>query len=320
MISLYQVDARALQPVDSIPTEVAPRCWINLSAPTHNELHELNERYGIPMEMLTAALDPEERARYEQWDNHLLILLRVPIDNYDEAEEENGIPYITRPLGVVIGPDVIVTVCTKENSVLNDFVERKVKQFNPEQRTKFVFQIFARTVLKYLRFLKDIELNTNDIERELRQSLKNDDLLKLMQQEKSLVFFTTSLRSNHYLFRRIRKSRLFKPLREEEKDLLEEVLIDNAQAIETAGIYTNILNSLMDALASVINNNLNSVMKSLTKVTILLMIPTLVTSIYGMNIGLPWQSHPNAIFVVLVLCALGAGIGFLLFSVRRNLR
>jgi magnesium transporter len=175
-------------------------------------------------------------------------------------------------------------------------------------------------VLKYLRFLKDIELNTNDIERELRQSLKNDDLLKLMQQEKSLVFFTTSLRSNHYLFRRIRKSRLFKPLREEEKDLLEEVLIDNAQAIETAGIYTNILNSLMDALASVINNNLNSVMKSLTKVTILLMIPTLVTSIYGMNIGLPWQNHPNAIFVVLILCALGAGIGFLLFTVRRSLR
>lgn len=320
MLSVYQVEAKALQPFDELPDQVAPRAWINLSGPTHNELHQLNERHNIPMEMLTAALDPEERARVEQWDDHTLILIRIPIDNYDEAEEENGIPYITRPLGIILGPELIVTVCTKDSSVIGDFVDRKVKQFNPEHRTRFVFQIFARTVLKYLRFLKDIELNTNDIERELRASLRNEDLLKLMQQEKSLVYFTTSLRSNHYLFKRIRKSRLFKPLREEERDLLEEVLIENAQAIETAGIYTNILNSLMDALASVINNNLNSVMKSLTKITILLMIPTLITSVYGMNIGLPWQNHPNAILVVLLLCILGAGIGFLLFSVRRSLR
>lgn len=320
MLSVYQVEARALQPLEELPADLAPRAWFNLAGPTHNELHQLNERHGIPMEMLTAALDPEERARVEQWDDHTLILIRIPIDNYDEAEEDNGIPYITRPLGIILGPDTIVTVCTKENSVIGDFVERKVKQFNPERRTRFVFQIFDRTVLKYLRFLKDIELNTNDIERELRASLKNDDLLKLMQQEKSLVYFTTSLRSNHYLFKRIRKSRLFKPLHEEERDLLEEVLIENAQAIETAGIYTNILNSLMDALASVINNNLNSVMKSLTKITILLMIPTLITSVYGMNVGLPFQGSPYALVVVIVLCTLGAGIGFLLFNVRRSLR
>lgn len=314
--------APSSRPAESPPASTLPAAaadiWINLSGPTHNELHSIEETYGIPMETLTGALDPDERARFEMEDDVLSIILRIPIANDEEEVEDNEIPYLTRPLGIILKGPLMITVCSKENTVISDFVGHKVKNVNPADRKKFILQIFMRTVLKYSRFLKEIDSQTNKIEAELKQSQKNEELIRLLNQEKSLVYFTTSLRSNHFMFKRLRKSKHLKPLNEEQKELFEDVLIDNAQAINMAGIYTNILNGLMDAFASVISNNLNVVMKSLTKITIILMIPTLIVSMFGMNVGLPYAERSWAFAGVMGLCLLSALLGIALFSLTRR--
>jgi magnesium transporter len=311
MVSVFGVEAKSLREV------VAPanRCWINLVSPTHNELHEISERYSIDMDMLTAALDPDERARQESYDGVTLMLLRIPIANDDETSD---IPYITRPLGILLAEQVLITVCTLDNTVVSDFIDVKVKNFDPDNHLQFILHIFYRTTLKYLRFLKEIDSQTNRIEAELQQSLQNQELIKLLNQEKSLVYFTTSLRSNQIMMERLRRSAFFRMLPEDDQDTLEEVILDNTQAIEMANIYTNILSGLMDAFASVISNNLNNVMKTLTKITVILMLPTLVASIYGMNVNLPFQGTPNAFWVVLSICLLSAVGGMLLFRSRKG--
>lgn len=291
--------------------------WVNLVAPTHQELRQIVEVYGVPMEFLTAALDPDERARFESEDNVLLILLRIPLVN-NEASEENEPPYITRPLGIVMTFSAIITVCTKENSIINDFIDSKVKNFNPEHKLRFILQIFYRTALKYLRFLKEIDAQTHLIEKELHEALKNKELMRLLSYEKSLVFFTTSLRSNQIMMERLKKISFFRMMIEEDRELLEDVIIDNTQAIEMANIYTNILSGLMDTFASIISNNLNNVMRSLTKITIVLMAPTLVASLYGMNVPLPFQTHPYAYTFVLSFCFVVALLVMVLFSFRNR--
>lgn len=290
--------------------------WINLIAPTAPELRQIEESYGVPMEFLTAALDPDERARFESEDNVLLILLRIPLVN--DEQEENDPPYITRPLGIIMTIHAIITVCTRENSIINDFIDSKVKNFNPEHKLRFILQIFYLTALKYLRFLKEIDNQTHNIEKELQDSLKNKEIMRLLSYEKSLVFFTTSLRSNQIMMERLKKISFFRLMLEEDRELLEDVIIDNTQAIEMAHIYTNILSGLMDTFASVISNNLNNVMRSLTKITIILMAPTLIASIYGMNVKLPIQDSPFAFLVVISSCIIVALLVMLIFTFKNR--
>lgn len=323
MLSVYAVDQQQLEAKPLVAaedgTESMPatpgRCWINLVSPTHNELHQVSERYKIDMEMLTAALDPDERARFEVMDGVMLILVRIPLTNDDE---DSDIPYITRPLGILLVDDMIVTVCTKESSVISDFVEFKVRNFKPENRIHFVLQIFYRTALKYLRYLKEIDIQTNDIEYEVQQSLRNEELIRLLNKEKSLIYFSTSLRSNQLMMERLRRSSFLRMLSEEDEELLEDSILDNQQAIEQANIQTNILGGLMSALSSLISNNLNLVLKRLTQITIMLMIPTLVFSLYGMNIGLPLQGHPFAFLWVLLITGFSVALGYILFNFRRK--
>lgn len=192
----------------------------------------------------------------------------------------------------------LITVCSKDVEVISDFVNGKAKNFFTENRSCFLLQAFLRTALLYLKHLKEINKRTNAIEDELEKAMKNEELIKLLNLEKSLVFFTTSLKSNELMMERLQKTEIVK-LDPDDKELLEDVFIENKQAIEMSNVYSNILSGMMDAFASVISNNLNVVLKLLTAVTIILMIPTLIASIYGMNVRLPFQNSPQAFLITI---------------------
>jgi len=268
--------------------------WINVVNPTNGELEDLSHRLNVPLDFLMDTLDIDETARIEAEDGCTLIILRVP---RFEGEDIN-IAFTTQPLGIIFTGRAFITVCSKETDIISDFVAGRVKKFFSENRSRFLLQIFVRTASLYLRYLKDIYKRTTAIESELHKAMKNKELIKLLNFEKSLVFFTTSLKSNELMMERLQKMGIIK-MNPDDEDLLEDVIIENKQAIEMSNIYSNILGGMMDAFASVISNNLNVVMKFLTMVTVILMIPTLIASIYGMNIKLPLQNLPH-IFLVTV--------------------
>lgn len=291
--------------------EIEKDCWVHYQNPTQNELAFLSERYRVPADFLNDVLDPDERARSEAEGRWLLIVLRIPV--YEEEEEE--IPYFTVPLGILVSRNMIITVCAKESPLMEDFMYNRIKNFNPSNKLRFVMQIFLRTALYYLKFLREINKMTSTAEGMLHRSLKNEKLISLLRIEKSLVFFATSLKSNELLIEKLQKSR-FSRIDEEDADLLEDVLNETKQAIEMCNIYSNILSGMMDAFASIISNNLNMVMKLLTSITILLMIPTLIASIYGMNIQLPFSNSPLAFPIIMVLSVIMTGIGIVFFRRR----
>jgi magnesium transporter len=291
MIKILRWSENRFIPIDKIEKH----CLINVISPEKSELEKLSGEMLIPSDFMTDPLDIDERARIETEDGVLLIVLRIP--KYDESNSE--IPFTTIPAGIILTKnDTIVTISSSDITDVLDLYNGKVKSIITGKRSSVILQIFLRTALLYLKHLKEINRRTGGIERELQKSLKNEELIKLLNIEKSLVFFTTSLKSNELMMERLLKTELLK-LTPDDKDMLEDVLIDNRQAIEMANIYSNILSGMMDAFASVISNNLNVVMKILTSITIILMIPTLTASIYGMNVELPFQHSSHAFFIVI---------------------
>jgi magnesium transporter len=285
-----------------IPTDKIERhCLINVINPEKNELEKLSGQMLIPADFLTDPLDIDERARIEIEDEVLLIVLRIP--KYDESNSE--IPFTTIPAGIILTKDdTIVIISTSDIMDILDLYSGKSKSIINGKRSSVIMHIFLSTALLYLNHLKEINRRTGEIEKELQKSLRNEALIKLLNIEKSLVFFTTSLKSNELMMERLLKTELL-DLTLDDQEKLEDVQIDNRQAIEMANIYSNILSGMMDAFASVISNNLNVVMKILTSITIILMIPTLIASIYGMNINLPFQHSTHSFFIV-------TGISFML--------
>lgn len=306
----YTVEQGILVP---LPQPTA-RCWINLQRPERPELEALAKQFDLPIEFLEAALDPDERARYEVEDDCHLIVLRTPVKNFNGASD---VPYSTRPLALVIKDHLIITVTNGENPVIQDFLEQRIKNLNTERVTRFVLQVLFRTALRYLRFLRDINSQTLLLERELQAAQRNEDLLQLLSYDKSLVYFNSSLRSNQLMLERFKRTGFYTKALEDEQDLLDDILIDTTQAIEMANIYSNNLSGLMNAFASVINNNLNVVMKRLTQITVILMLPTLVASLYGMNVALPFASNDYAFAIVMGITLLSIAAGLLFFSNRR---
>ena len=285
-----------------IPTDKIERhCLINVISPTKNELEKLSAEIHIPSDFLTDPLDIDERSRVEIEDGVLLIVLRLP--KYEQTNSE--IPFKTIPAGIILTKDDTIVIISSSDIIgVLDLYNVKTKGIITGKRSSFILQIFLKTAQLYLNHLKEINRLTDEIETELQKSMKNEELIRLLNIEKSLVFFATSLKSNELMMERLLKTELLK-LTLSDKDILEDVLIDNRQAIEMANIYSNILSGMMDAFASIISNNLNVVMKILTSITIILMIPTLTASIYGMNIKLPYQQSPHAFFSVI-------GISFIL--------
>jgi magnesium transporter len=282
--------------------------WVNVVNPSPAEIAELVMRFTIPSDFLTDPLDVDERARIEREEGNTLILLRTPRREATEAD----IPFTTLPIGIILTQGLVITISLTEVDVVAEFLNGKVRNFSTGNSTRFVLLLFLRTSLLFLRYLKDINRMTTAIENDLHRALRNVQLIRLLNMEKSLVFFITSLRSNALMLEKFNTSGCLR-MNEDDRDIFEEVVIENKQAIEMANIYTSILSGMMDAFASIISNNLNVVIKLLTTVTIILMIPTLVASIYGMNVELPFQHSQFAFLIVIAFSIMVSILGIAVF-------
>ena len=280
--------------------EYAKGSWINMVNPNEKEIQEVCENLKINDQFIRDALDFEEKARIDQEDddNTILFVVDVPI-----IEKVEGVDtYTTMPVGmIVVRDDYFITVSLRKNRIIENFEKRKIKNFQTYKKTRFIFQILYLNASYYLTYLKQINKETEFAEYILKNSMRNKELLKMLSLEKSLVYFATSLKSNEIVMEKTLRGRIIK-LYDEDEDILEDAITENKQAIEMAQIYNNILNGTMDAYASIISNNLNGVMKTLTSITIILAVPTMISSFWGMNVNLPLQNNPYG-FIIMVLLA-----------------
>jgi magnesium transporter len=290
MITIYKHSETGL----STLTEPTSGCWINVIDPTPQEIAGL-ESLGIPQDYLTYPLDLDERSRTERENGELLIVLRIP---YFQGRDVD-IPYTTIPLGIIINSRFLVTICKLENEIINEFASGRIRNLETSKRNRFVLRLLLSTAHKYLAYLRDITKVVDDLEDQLQLSTRNKEVLELLKYQKSLTYFTTALKSNELMLERLQRNQMFKAYPDDE-DLLEDVITENQQAIEMTNIASNILSSMMDAFASIISNNLNAVMKFLASITIILSLPVLVTSFYGMNVNLPLAQSTQAYLIILV--------------------
>jgi magnesium transporter len=295
-----------------------PGCWVNISPPfSHEELEEVSQLFDAPLDFLTDSLDLDERSRYEREEEVRFILLNSPILN--EKEDENDAIYITVPIGILITLDAVITISAYDNPVIRMFLDNKVKNFNPSDDKLFVLQLFEQNVYRFLTCLKKLNSKRNLIEQELYDSSRNQELKLLLSIEKSLVYFLNSLSSNELLLLKMKRTDFLQIARDEDMtDLFEDIIIDNSQAMEMSKVYSDILSGTMDAYGSIISNNLNLTIQRLTLITIILMVPTLMASFYGMNIQLPFQDHPFAMVGVLV-ASLGLSAGIAWYFQRKRM-
>lgn len=294
MIIHYKNDDTGL----AILTEPTPGCWINVIDPTPEEIRWL-QALEFPHDYITFPLDIDERARTERENGEVLIVLRIP----DYQGQAADVPYTTIPLGIILNDRYILTICKKENDILTEFASGRMKGLATTKRNRFVLRLLISTASKYLAYLREINKVVDALEDQLQLSTRNKEVLELLKFQKSLTYFTTALKSNELMMERLQRSQLFKTFPEDE-ELLEDVLTENQQAIEMTNISSNILSSMMDAFASIISNNLNRVMKFLAAITIVLSLPTLVASVYGMNVDLPFEHEPYAFGLVIAISLL----------------
>ena len=299
MISIYKPSAGKSTKRDT----VGDGCWINRSYPSGDELKTVSVTLGVELPFLKAALDEEETSRIDSEDGQTLIIVDTPAMERDET----GVVYSTLPMGIIVTEKHIVTVCLKETSVVRDLQDGLVKVVRTQQRTRFILNILLLVAKRYLQYLKQIDKTYNYMERQLYKSQRNKELIQLLDLEKSLVYFNTSLKANEVTLEKILRGRIV-TLYEEDHDLLEDVLIEVRQAIEMAQIYSSIISGMMDAFASVISNNLNVIMKVLTSITILMTVPNIIFGYFGMNItgGLPldqfwWVPLLMSVAIIVVL-------------------
>jgi len=286
---------------------------VYLVSPSHDEIELITTSFDIPKDFIEDPLDENESPRMELEDGKRLLIIQTP---YFQDDEEAAIKFITLPLGIILTENCIITVSSKDDDVLQNLIKGRVKNFSTTKRNRLILQILSRTATVYLNYLKKINRISNTIEAQLENSMNNERLMDLLDLQKSLVYFATSLRSNQAVMEKLSRVGMFTKF-EEDEDLLEDMIIDNKQAIEMTSIHANILRSTMEAFSSMISNNLNKVMKFLTSITIILMLPTLVSSIYGMNIPLPFEKSPHAFIILMVASVLLALIGVIIFIKRK---
>lgn len=306
MLEIFKsTDEKVLEKIDKI----SKGCWVNMYSPTQEEINQVANDAQIDVDLIKDALDDEERPRIERDNGQVYIIVDFPYITHDES----GFPiYETIPIGIVLADDCIITVSLKDSPIMEEFRKNRIKEFFTFKKTRFALQILFVISSYYLRYLKQINKKTNEIEREVHQSMKNKELYAFLALEKSLVYFTTSLKSNKVVLDKILRFNYLK-MYEEDKDLLEDVIIEKTQAIEMAETYRSILNGMMNAFASIISNNLNIVMKFLTSITIILSFPTMVSSFYGMNVNIPFQHSPHSFLITLLLSGFLSCITALIF-------
>lgn len=292
-------------------------CWISLINPTETEISDIEDDMGIDRDYIRAALDEEEPSRIESDDGVTLIVVDYPVAEQD-GDHDNMLQYYTTPMSIIITDKNVITVSAKANVVLDELSKGVVKGIQPNLRTRFVFSILLRIAARYLQYLKQIDKISNYVEGKMYLSMKNKGLIQLLGLEKSLVYFSTSLKSNEAVLEKLMRGRYLK-LYEEDQDLLDDVLIEVKQAIEMTNIYSNILNGTMDTFASIISNNLNMIMKRMTTITIILTMPTIVFSFYGMNLGDAANGLPlaNVWFPIVLSAVLAVGVGVLMNIIQK---
>lgn len=310
MISIYKSlnnEENSLQAIDNIEAG----CWINIVAPSDQELSLISKKANVPLEFLKAPLDDEETSRIDIEGDNILIIVDIPFTGM----EDNSLTYDTFPLGIIHTGEEIITVCLKNSKIITDFIDGKVKSFYTYKRSRFILQILYRIATYYLIYLRQIDKKSLMIEKQLHKSMRNKELIQLLSLEKSLVYFSTSLKSNEITLEKMLKMNMMQKYHED-KDILEDVIIEIKQAIEMANIYSNVLSGTMDAFASVISNNLNVVMKFLAAITIVMSIPNMVSGLFGMNLnGIPFANAANGFWsVVCVIVILSMFATYILYK------
>ena len=278
---------------------ILEKSWIDLVNPTDDEVEQVSFVTGISEDMIKAALDEEETARSEVDEGNTIFIVDIPV----LEEGENSFVYSTLPMSVIYNNKYIVTVSLKENSIIKDLISGRIKDNSTERPVKFLLNFLYKNASRFLQYLKQIDKTSHRVQAELHRSMKNKELIQLLDLENSLVYFSTSLTANEKVFERIDKIEQVHK-NEDYQDLFEDVLIENKQAIEMCNIYRDILSGTMDAFASVISNNVNIVMKMLTVITIIITIPTLIASLWGMNVPVPFQNSKYGFFIVVGLAVL----------------
>ena len=313
---------RIFKTVDDHMTEcttLEKGCWVHLENPTKEEIDGLNTRFALDPTYLAAALDEEESARIEHDPDkgQTLIIVDIP---YVESEG-SGYVYSTIPLGIVLVDDIIITVCTRDTPIINDFTEERIRNFWTFKRTRFILQLLNRNASRFLAYLKQIDKASMHVQEKLEKSSRNQELIQMMKLEKSLVFFSTSLKSNEMVLEKLmRQTNILKQF-PEDTDLLEDVIIENKQAIEMCAIYRDIMSGTMDAFASIISNNLNITMKVLTSLTAVLSVPTIIASLWGMNVGgIPFANSSFGFWAVLGIAVLAAVVSFVFMYKKQMFR
>ena len=314
MLKIYK------QSNDSLILVPAPEkgCWINLTPPFNmEELEALSNNLSIPFSYITDCIDQYERSRYEQENTSKLIVINTPVLN-EGFDVDDEATYITIPVGIILTPDIIITVCSVNNPTIEWFEKNILKNVNIQNKSMFVLRIFERSVFYFLHYLRDINKRISQIEKELNYSSRNQELNKLLHLQKGLIYFVNDLRANEIVLTKIQQHDFLELSTDDVSiNLLQDVIVDNAQAVEMATVYSNILGNMMGAFASIISNNLGHVVNRLTAVTIALMLPTLVAGVYGMNVDLPFQHHQHA-FTIVVLISVFVTIAFVIYFRKKR--
>lgn len=272
--------------------------WVNVLPPLkHEEFLQISDSLEIPIEFLQDSLDIDERSRFELEDNVKLIVIKTPTEN--NSFNESDAYYITIPISIILTHNQIVTVNSFENGAIKKFLST-FQNRQADKKNMMVLKIFEKITQAFMEYLKEINHRRNIVEQQLYASNRNEELLELMRIQKSLVYFVTALRSNEMLMMKLVRTN-FLGLNEDEKEELNDLVVDMSQALEMANIYANILSSTMDAFASIISNNQNMVLKRLTSITIILQFPVLIASIYGMNVPIPFQHNAHAFYIPIIL-------------------
>ena len=300
MLKYYIEENHQIMEVDELPEDDS---WIALTDPNDDELHTISAEFNLPMEACRTALDLDERSRIEIEDNYTMLLINIP--TREETSEREL--YTTIPLAMILSGDHIITVCQKDTHILRGFANGKERDFHPGKRSRFIFQILYATARRYLIYLRLIEKKIDAVEEEFSKNQKNKELLELMKLQKSLVYFSTGLRSNESVHEKLCRTDVIKKY-DEDNDLLEDVIVENRQAIEMAKINTEILNNLSNSFTGIISNNLNVAMKILAIITAVMAFPTMLFSAYGMNVAdIPLATLPGSFWIVLAV-GIAAGL------------
>lgn len=285
-----------------------PNCWINIECPDAADFHFLQEQLKVPQSFLNDIADTDERPRTDTEGNWLLTILRIPVQN----KQNGSLPFATVPIGIITNNEIIVSVCYHNTDLLPDFIEHtRRKGIVVRNKLDLILRLIYSSAVWFLKYLKQINIDISAAEKELERSIRNEDLLRLMRLQKTLVYFNTSIRGNEVMIGKLKT--IFQDTDFLDKELVEDVIIELKQALNTVNIYSDILTGTMDAFASIISNNVNTIMKRMTSLSIVLMLPTLIASFYGMNVDIHLEEVPFA-FSLIVLFSIGLStLAFVIF-------